>query len=148
MWLQKKNLLFEIIDDVRAFQTKSIQMLQPHTHALITQNIFFKVWVGIKVRFKRWYGRGWFILGWVSRLVIARCIVWLVNDANPGRERSSHRRTLLTSPLEKRTEWCFPPWLSDPVTEKCLELQQQTDLTCNLQIWGCFAVTSHTNTLT
>lgn len=109
----KKNnswLLFEIIDDVRTFQTKSISMRQPHTHALITQNIYFKVWVGIKVRFKRWYGRELFILGWVSRLVfIACCIVWFVNDGNPGRERSSHRRTLLTSPLVKGQDGVFRP---------------------------------------
>lgn len=37
-----------VADDVRSFQTKSILTPQPHTHALIAQNIYFKVWVGIK----------------------------------------------------------------------------------------------------
>lgn len=53
-----------ITDDVRSFQTKSIWRLQPHTHALITQNIYFKVWLGIKSGWSSdmeeddWYGSG------------------------------------------------------------------------------------------
>lgn len=34
----------------------------------------------------------------------------------------------------KRTGWRSPPRLSDPVTEKCLDLQQLPDSTCNLEI--------------
>lgn len=37
-----------VADDVRSFTTKSVSTPQPHTHVLITQNIYFKVWVGIK----------------------------------------------------------------------------------------------------
>lgn len=52
-WASKKELgavawNHLITDDVRYFQTKSIWRLQPHTHAVITQNIYFKVWLGIK----------------------------------------------------------------------------------------------------
>lgn len=42
------------------------------------------------------------------------------------------------------SDWRSPPRLSDPLTEKCLDVQQQSHPARNPKISGCFALISHT----